>query len=73
MLRTLVIPTDELLKMAQDLLDKGATQAAISFIEADDSDPDDPIPPGVHFYGYMPDDDDAAWDFGEIEAIQSSS
>lgn len=69
MFKSLVIPTDELLKMAQQLVDDGADQTEISFFEADDTDPDDPLPPSVHFYGYMPGDKDAAWDFGTIDAI----
>lgn len=44
-----VIPAMDLYNMAKDIINDGMDYAIISLLDADDSDPDDVIPPSVHF------------------------
>lgn len=69
MLDSIVVRTADLLEIAQQLVDDGASCVRISLMDADLSDPGAPIPPGVHFSGYIPGDDDADWDYGVIDAV----
>ena len=65
-----VISASELYQRAKEMLNRGMDYVAISLMEPDDSDPDDPLPACVHFEAYKKSAPEAWIDFEEIDVVK---
>lgn len=63
------LDASELYQMAKDIINSGCTQVTLTLLEADASDPEDPIPPCVSFKASTPREPDAYVDFGELDCV----
>lgn len=66
-----IISVHELHERVKEMLDEGMDFVEISFIEADNSDPEDPIPACVHFEAFSKKQPEFGVDFEDIDVVQT--
>ena len=64
------ISASELFQLAKEMLNDGMSEVEITYLEEDDLDGDDPLPPSLHFSARKK-DDFLYVDYEDIEAVES--
>ena len=64
-----IISASELYQKAKEILNDGMDYVAISFMEPDEIDTDDPLPAAVHFDAFKKSTPEAWIDFEEINVV----
>lgn len=68
-----VVSAKELYAKIKEILDDGMDYVAVSLLETDDTDPDDPIPAGIHFDAFRAETPFQWIDYEEVETSTSFS
>lgn len=64
-----VVPVSELFDVVKNMRDDNMDFAVIEYLEGDDTDPEDPLPPALSFCAYTKDDNFMLADYDEIDII----
>ena len=64
-----IISASDLLDMAKSIVEDGMDYVAVSFMEEDLTDPDMPIPPGIHFECFTKESPEVMICYDEIDVV----
>lgn len=67
-----VIKASELYQKAKEILNDGMDYVCISLLEEDDTDPDDILPPAVHFQAFTRENKSGWVDYEDVEVVPTS-
>ena len=64
-----IVPVSELYEIVKNMHSDKMDFAVIEYLESDDSDPEDPLPPALSFSAYTEDESFMHIDYDEIDLI----